>query len=218
MIKIVLVEDHLVVRNGIKLLLDAQENFEVIAEANNGQELLELLHEGVRPDIVLADIHMPEMTGLELAKHLYEIHPSIKFVLLTMNNTIDQVLQAFARQAKGYLSKNIGYDELLFALQHIANGGYFISEEIAMNMVHKLQEQGVSFQTQPTTLEQLDLSEREHEVLQLISEGYTNVEIADKLFLSKRTVEGHRQNLINKTKAKNTAQLIKFAVQHRLVN
>lgn len=217
MIKIILAEDHLVVRNGIKLLLDSQEDFDVIGEANNGQELLDLLESGLSPDIVIADIHMPMMTGLELAERLAKEYPVIKFVLLTMNNTADQVLHAFAHKARGYLSKNIGYDELLFALKHISEGGKFVSEEIAMILVDKLNEQGPSSH-ESIDLQELDISERELEVLQLISEGFTNAEIADKLFLSKRTVEGHRQNLINKAKAKNTAQLIKFAVQHRLVD
>lgn len=217
MIKVLLVEDHLVVRNGIKLLLDSQDNFDVVAEANNGQELIGLLEQGIRPDIVLADIHMPQMTGLEVATRLSTQYPEIKVVLLSMSNTSDQVLHAFAHQAKGYLSKNVSYDELLFALKHIAEGGRYLSEEIAMNLIDKLQEQNPT-SSEPISKVDLDLSDRELEVFQLISEGYTNSEIADKLFLSKRTVEGHRQSLISKTKTKNSAQLVKYGVLHRLVN
>lgn len=217
MIKVILVEDHLVVRNGIKLLLNASGNIEIINEAKNGGELLELLNEDNLPDIIISDINMPGMDGLEITKYLSQHYPSIDVILLSMLNTVEQAIEAFNLGAKAYLVKNIEYNELIFAVSHVAQGGRYVCEELSLKMVDILSKNS-SFELKDDPVsQQLDLSNRESEILQLISEGYTNMEIAEKLFLSKRTVEGHRQSLINKMEVKNSAELIKFAVQHRLV-
>ncbi|WP_164122887.1 MULTISPECIES: response regulator transcription factor [Sphingobacterium] len=220
MIKIILVEDHLVVRNGIKLLLDTQENVQVIAEANNGQEAIAYLEQNVIPDIIITDINMPGMDGIQLTEKLVEQYPKVKVIVLSMLNNTQNVSQAFEKGAKGYLVKNVSYDELLFAINHISNGGRYLCEELAMLLLERVmaQESGFASYEKDTSTTDVELSERELEVLQLISEGYTNVEIADKLFLSKRTVEGHRQNLIEKAGVKNSASLIKYAVINRLVD
>ena len=217
MIKVILVEDHLVVRNGIKLLLTSSGGIEVIDEASNGGELFELLAKGIIPDVVITDVNMPVMDGLEVVKYLSEQYPTIKVIFLSMLNTVDQVVEAFAKGAKGYLVKNVGFDELVFAVKHIAAGGHYICEELSMQMLELLSTEGTAPSIKKDLEIKLDLSERENEVLQLISEGFTNMEIADQLFLSKRTVEGHRQSLINKLKVKNSAELIKYAVQQNLV-
>lgn len=217
MIKVILVEDHLVVRNGIRLLLDASGEVEIIAEAKDGNELLDFLSQGLLPDVVISDINMPLMDGLEVTTYLVENYPTIKIVLLSMLNTADQVINAFQRGAKGYLVKNVAYDELIFAIKHIANGEKYVCQELSLNILDLLSSHSNHLTFNKPEVLDLDLSDREGEVLQLISEGYTNMEIADKLFLSKRTVEGHRQSLINKLQVKNSAELIKFAVQHNLV-
>lgn len=217
MIKIILAEDHLVVRNGIKLLIDSQDNLTVIGEANNGEEVLALLEDGSKPDIVLSDISMSGMDGIELVERLKSDYPEIKVIMLSMMNSSQHVFQAFDKGAKGYLVKNVGYDELLFAIQHIHIGGRYLCEELAMMLVDKLQDVPASVANVEDLMSEMDISDRELEVLQLISEGYTNVEIADQLFLSKRTVEGHRQNLIDKTGVKNSAALIKLAVKSGLI-
>lgn len=218
MIKILLVEDHMVVRNGIKLLLESQEGFEVVGEASNGKEALDFLSANPVPDIVLTDISMDEMDGMELLQVLNKQYASIKVVILSMLNQINYVIEAFESGLAGYLVKNVGYHELLFGLNHIANGGRYISEEIAMILLDQVRS-GQSYAQIPGELQtDFDISERELEVLKLIAEGYTNVEIADKIFLSKRTVEGHRQNLIDKAGVKNTAHLVKFAFERGILN
>ena len=120
MIKVVLVEDHLVVRNGIKLLLDAAGDIEIVAEAENGNELINMLENGIKPDIVISDINMPLMDGLEVTSFLASHYPSIKVILLSMLNTVEQMLEAFNKGAKGYLVKNVVFSELIFAIQHVA--------------------------------------------------------------------------------------------------
>ncbi|MGJ1403889.1 response regulator [Sphingobacterium siyangense] len=218
MIKILLVEDHMVVRNGIKLLLESQEGFEVVGEASNGKEALDFLSANPVPDIVLTDISMDEMDGMELLQVLNKQYASIKVVILSMLNQINYVIEAFESGLAGYLVKNVGYNELLFGLNHIANGGRYMSEEIAMILLDQVRS-GQNYAQIPGELQtDFDISERELEVLKLIAEGYTNVEIADKIFLSKRTVEGHRQNLIDKAGVKNTAHLVKFAFERGILN
>ena len=217
MIKVILVEDHLVVRNGIKMLLDSSGEIEIISEAKDGTELLNLLSQGLKPDVVITDINMPLMDGIELTEYLSIHKPTIKVVLLSMLNTVDQLIQAFQKGAKAYLVKNVSFNELIFAVKHVASGGKYVCAELALLMIDLLSNNAIAPVVPKLTAVELELSDREEEVLQLISEGFTNMEIADKLFLSKRTVEGHRQSLINKAKVKNSAELIKFAVQHNLV-
>ncbi len=218
MIKVLLVEDHMVVRNGIKLLLESQDGFEVVGEASNGKEALGYLAANPVPDIVLTDISMDEMDGIELLQILNKQYSSIKVVILSMLNQINYVIEAFEYGLAGYLVKNVGYNELLFGLNHIANGGKYMSEEIAMILLDQVKSGQSYAQALPEGLQaNFDISERELEVLQLIAEGYTNIEIADKIFLSKRTVEGHRQNLIEKAGVKNTAHLVKFAFERGIL-
>lgn len=217
MIKIILVEDHLVVRNGIKLLLDTQENVSVIGEANNGVEALEILKSTDLPDIIITDITMPEMDGLRLASILKEDYPDIKVIVLSMLNSVQNMKLAFEIGCKGFLVKNVSYDELLFGINHIARGGYFVCEELVMSLVENLNNKDLLLSKNSNFFEENTFSERELEVLQLISDGYTNIQIADKLFLSKRTVEGHRQNMIEKMDVKNSASLIKYATLYGLV-
>jgi len=218
MIKILLVEDHMVVRNGIKLLLESQDDFEVVGEASNGREALNFLYTHTSPDIVLTDISMEEMDGMELLQQLKEAYPDVKVVILSMLNQINYVIEAFEYGLAGYLVKNVGYNELLFALKHIATGGRYMSEEISRLLLEQVRSGQTYIQSSTVLQMDFDISERELEVLKLIAEGYTNIEIADKIFLSKRTVEGHRQNLIEKAGVKNTAHLVKFAFEHGILN
>ncbi len=141
-------------------------------------------------------------------------------VKASVKQPLDKLQKAFEKGAKGYLVKNVSYDELLFAIAHIGNGGRYLCEELAMLLLERIIAQPPTFggYEGEGAADGIELSDREVEVLQLISDGYTNVEIADKLFLSKRTVEGHRQNLIEKTGVKNSASLIKYAVVNRLVD
>lgn len=217
MITLLLAEDHPIVRNGIKMLLDTQENMHVIAEANHGREVIDLLESGVLPDIVLTDISMPEMDGIELTQIITERFPTVKVIVLSMLNNAQNLAQAFRMGAHGYLVKNISYEELLFAIEHVNRGRRYLCEELSMLLLDKLDKQSDLHSQSDRLIQEVDLSERELEILQLIGEGYTNMEIADRLFLSKRTVEGHRQNLIDKTGTRNSPELIKYAVKNGLI-
>jgi len=210
MIRILLAEDHNVVRNGIRMLLESEEDVHIVAEVANGREALNLISEGTETDIILADINMPELDGLCLLKEVKKLDSTIKIVLLSMHEGEKYVSRAILEGVSGYLLKSVSAEELNFAIKHVYNGNRYICSELSMNMFEKVFRNGYApFNREHSKIE---FSLREIEVLNLIAEGLTNLEIANKLFISKRTVEGHRQALISKTGIKNTAALIRFTI------
>lgn len=216
MLEILLAEDHNIVRNGIKMLLETEKEFNIAGEAVNGREAIDKIRNGLSVNLLLTDVNMPEIDGISLIRDVKSIDPAIHVVVLSMHDNEKYVGQAFAEGASGYILKNVNRDELVFALKFIANGGRYLCSELSMKLVENL------WQHKPYQLAEdrdaIDFSLREIEVLQLIAEGFTNSEMSEKLFLSKRTIEGHRQSLIDKTQSKNTAALIRFAVLHGLVH
>lgn len=218
-IKIVLTEDHKIVRSGIRSLIESESDIEIVAEASNGAELLELFSGGqVNPNevILLTDINMPGVNGIDMIPGLLESYPKLRTIVLSMLSHEKYVLKAFKSGAKGFMLKNISSEELLFGIRHIHNtGSRYLCNELALELLDK--QLGRSL-TLTEDLPEVDLSKREMEILSLIAEGYTNQEIADKIFTSKRTVEGHRQNLIDKTRSRNSAALIRYAVLRGIVN
>jgi len=150
-----------------------------------------------------------------MAKELKAKYPEVKVVMLSMHDNEKYISQAFIEGAVGYLLKNISAEELVFSLKHIDTGKKYICAELAVNMLNKLISNGIL--EQDATFSEADFSSREIEVLHLIAEGLTNLEMADKLFISKRTVEGHRQSLLDKTGSRNTAKLIRYAATNGLL-
>ncbi|MGI4750617.1 MAG: response regulator [Janthinobacterium lividum] len=217
MIKVLLAEDHNVVRNGIKSLLEKETKFEVVGEATNGQQALNLLTKGLKVDIILADLNMPEVSGIEIATEVKDKYPTVKVIILSMLDHEKYILEAFKQGASAYILKNVTADELIFAIKHVCNNNErYICSELALRLLDKLLQKPETVTATETPA--IELSRREVEVLILIAEGFTNQEIADKLFTSKRTVEGHRQNLIDKTSTRNTAALIRYAIVSGLIN
>jgi two-component system response regulator NreC len=212
---ILLAEDHNIVRNGIKMLLETENSFKVVGEAANGIEVLEKIKTTSHIDMLLTDINMPGIDGISLIKEALAINPTLKIAMLSMHDNEKYVHQAFMEGASGYLLKNVSAEELIFSLKHIQNGGKYLCAELTMAMLdtmiyHK------QYQYSKQVLA-IDFSQREIEILQLIAEGLTNSEMSDKLFISKRTIEGHRQSLLEKTESKNTATLIRFAVVNGII-
>lgn len=214
MIKVLLAEDHQIVLNGLKNVLEKDGSFQVIGEASNGKDVLQLIDRKVIPDLILADINMPEMNGIELAETLKKQHEhqNIKIVILTMLDNENYLFDAFRIGIRGYLLKNSSTEELLFALKHVYKNNQYICSELVTRILRRADNRlGIENY-------EIDFSKRETEVLGLIARGYTNKEIADKLFTSRRTVEGHRQTMINKANVRNSAELIRFAVKHSLID
>jgi DNA-binding NarL/FixJ family response regulator len=219
MVNIILADDHKIIRDGIKAFLREDSEMNVIGEASNGNELLETLNT-MKPDVVLMDINMPEMDGFEATKAIKEQYPDIKVLVLSMLDHEKYVQKMMDAGAMGYTLKNTGKDELLYAIKMVADGHKFISTDVALSFLNKLQNStpAVLFNQPAAEKKPSDLSAREIEVLKLIAEGMTNAEIADKLFTSKRTIESHRQNIIEKAQVKNTAALIKYALTHGIIS
>jgi DNA-binding NarL/FixJ family response regulator len=212
LIRIILAEDHNIVRNGIKSILDNEAGIEVVFEAENGNQVISWLSEGNKADLVLSDMNMPELSGINMLKQLKD---TVDVLILSMLDHENYVIEAIKAGARGYLLKNVSREELLFAIKYIAKGGQYICSELSFKMLNKLA--ALPETVEPYRDPNIELSEREIEVLVLIAEGYTNNEIADKLFTSRRTVEGHRQSLIEKTGVRNTPALIKFAVMNGII-
>jgi DNA-binding NarL/FixJ family response regulator len=209
MLKVLLVEDHNIVRNGIKMLLETEQSVEVVGEMVNGLEVLQFFENGGTADVVLADINMPVMDGISMTRELKQKFPEVKVVMLSMHDNEKYISQAFLEGAVGYLLKNISAEELVFSLKHVETGKKYVCAELSVNMLDKLM--NIGNMEQDSAVLEADFSSRELEVLHLIAEGLTNLEMADKLFISKRTVEGHRQSLLDKTGSRNTAKLIRYA-------
>jgi len=190
-------------------MFENEQSFTLVGEAENGKEAIEKI-KGLDVDVMIVDINMPEVNGIELTKHVSETYPNTKVLVLSMLDNENYIKQAVAAGAIGYVSKTNGKEELLGALRTVAAGEFFISHKLSMNLIKG--NQMISFVTEDGKRLELEFSSREVEILNLIAEGYTNEEIADKTFTSKRTIETHRRNMIEKTKTRNTASLIKFAI------
>jgi two-component system response regulator NreC len=185
---------------------------QVIYEAVNGQDVLDYLKEGEAPDLILTDMNMPELDGMTMLKTLQMNYPVL---VLSMLDNESYVLETIQCGARGYLLKNVSKKEMLFAIRYILEGGTYICSEISLKTLRRLA-QLKELSAYRVALN-IEFSEREKEVLKLIAEGFTNKEMAAKLFSSRRTIEGHRQSLMDKTGSKNTATLIKFSVQNGLI-
>jgi DNA-binding NarL/FixJ family response regulator len=215
MLQVLLAEDHTIVRNGIRMLLETDQSIHIVAEVENGREVLEYFVKGLKTDIVLADINMPGLDGISLLREMKTGSPETKIVMLSMHDNEKYVAQAFLEGASGYLLKNVNADELIFALKHVSGGGKYLCTELAMTLLDKLLKNSQHVPLNPGP--DIEFSSREIEVLNLIADGLTNNEMSEKLFISKRTIEGHRQSLIDKTGVRNTASLIRFAVINGLI-
>ena len=217
MTRILLADDHAILRDGIRALLSANADFDVVGEASNGAEVLALL-ETTPADVVLMDVQMPVLDGFATVPELRRRYPAVRVLVLTMLEHENYVARMLEAGASGYVLKNAAISEITYAIRTVAIGNPFLCTEIGLNMLHKAVAQANrAAPHEAGAAVGADLTARELEVLKLIAEGLTNGEIAEKLFTSKRTIETHRQNIIAKTQAKNTAALIKLAVSRGLI-
>lgn len=208
-IKIALADDHQLVRQGFVALLNTLDFVELVGEAANGKQLLQLLRSGLHPDVVLLDVEMPQVSGLEATEIIVREHFGVKVIMLTMLNDRQVIQQAVACGAKGFLFKNASPTELAEAIRQVAAGGTYFSNEVTLTLLQ---------QAPPGQDPKLaTLTEREVEILRLVAEGLSSTEIGQQLFISPRTVDTHRNNLIQKLEVNGIAGLVRFAVQHKLV-
>ena len=207
--RLVLADDHVIFRQGIKGLINERTGLEVMAEAGDGLELVNLFYKGLRPDMVILDISMPNLRGIEAAEEIKSLCPGVKILVLTMHKSKEYLYHLISAGAHGYLLKEDSEVELFSAIETIRAGGIFVSSLLTKELTEDLSHiyhGGVQPAKDP-------LTPREREVLKLVAEGKANKEIAELLFISVRTVENHRANMMNKLKFKKTADLIRFAMQ-----
>ena len=216
LIKIIIADDEVLFRKGISFLLQREENIEIIFEASNGNELITFLEETMNPpDIIIIDLKMPLLNGVEATKIIHKDFPDIKVIALTSYNTKSFVANMINVGAVSYLTKDTSPQELLTTINEVAVKGFHYNDYVMKIILESL----VSPQKKvKCNFDDMHLTNREKEVLELICKQYSCIEIAEKLFLSCRTVEGHRNNLLLKTQSKNVAGLVVHALQNRIVD
>jgi len=214
-IRIVLCDDHQIIREGLRSLLEKQPDMTVVGEALNGLSAIKLVSEK-KPDIVILDIAMPEMNGIAAARRIFADHPKVKVLALSMHSDHHFVTEMLEAGASGYMLKDSAFGELTTAIRTIISGGLFISPHIAGNVLEEF-----ARRTKPGRAPRrqvVQLSQREKEILQLISEGHSTKEIAAKINVSVKTVETHRQHIMQKVGAHNVAALTKYAVREGITS
>jgi len=208
-ISVIVVDDHQLFREGLKLLLNVIPEIGEIYQASDGIEFLKILEE-VTPDIVLMDIDMPKMDGIEATRKALDRYPDLKVIALSMFGDDEYYMKMIEAGAKGFIVKNSDIEIVEQAISKVMDGqNYFSSDVMATLVMHLNQRKNEELKN--------ELSERESEILYLICKGFSNQEIADSLFLSKRTVDKHRENILFKTNSKNTASLVLYALKHGII-
>src|SRR4051794_28816095 len=215
MIKILLADSQKILRAGIISFLKNDPEIEVVGDAGSSKEIIEKLST-LEVDIVVLDNNITELNGIETTRYIKENYSHIKILALSIFDQEENLISMFEAGASGYILKKSGKEDLVNAIKKIAEGNLYICSEMALGMLQRIKEnREVLFRVENKKLP--ELSKRELEILQLIGEGYTNNEIADKTFTSRRTVETHRKNLIEKTESKNTATVIKYAIFNHII-
>lgn len=211
--KIVIVDDHMLFREGLRLLIEKEGIGEVVAEADNGLKLLEILKTSI-PDVIILDIDMPVMNGFEATEKIVKQYPKANILVLSMHGDQEHYSQLVKAGAKGFVLKTSGKHELENAINSVAQGESFFSSELLRKIIIDLSNPA---HKQNGDFVKIDFTDRELEVLTLLCTGLTVSEIAEKLFLSVKTIEAHRSKLILKTETKNTIGLILFAIKNKIV-
>ncbi len=206
-VKIMLVDDHQIFRVGLEMILNGIPDFKVIGSYGEGDSLLAALKTEV-PDLIFMDIRLPGQDGISLTGKIKKIFPEIKVIALTMFGEIEYFNEMIEAGADGFLLKNTDIPEIETAMRRVMKGGSYFAKEFMGHLIPRLN---------IPPLKEITFSEREIEVLRLICEGYSNLEIGQKLFISSHTVDGHRRNLISKTGVKNTANLVMFAMKNGII-
>ncbi|WP_299899189.1 response regulator transcription factor [uncultured Aquimarina sp.] len=227
MVSIVLVDDHFLVRDGIRSLLEDEEQYKVIGEASNGKDAIDLV-QSLNPDIVICDIRMPEMSGIETVEKLTELSVASKSIMLSMHDSDEYILQSINAGADGYLLKDAGKEEFLKALSTVSKGNKYFSGDVSSILVKNLLNKGSAkkadqieeksdVKVKQVKNNPFDLTKRENQILKLAVSGMTNKDIASELEISKRTTEVHRFNLMKKMGVKNVLELSKKAREFDMI-
>lgn len=211
--KILIADDHPMIRDGVRNLIKQNKDLIVIGEARNGEETL-IEYVTKQPDLLILDISMPDKNGMDISREILEQNPDAKIIMLSMYDDEDYISRCLECGVKGYVVKNESGAELEYAIQAVIQGNNYFSRQ-AQDVIFKKYSQNVTRKRQRD--EEISLTNRETEIIELIAEGLTNQQMADKLFISPRTVETHRANVMKKVGVKNAVELIKKANQYGII-
>ena len=211
-ISVLVVDDHAILREGIKALLEKQDNIEVVAEAADGREAISKVVQH-RPDVVVLDISMPLMDGLEATRQMKRENPDVKILILTMHDDEEYFFQLLRAGASGYVTKRAVAKELVLAIEAVYEGESFFCPSMAKHLLSDY----LRLNKTAEHAEQDELTPREREIVKLIAEGYTNQQIADLLYRSVKTIESHRSNILRKLDIHDSIELVKYAVRKKLI-
>lgn len=211
-IKIVLLDDHQMFRDGVKAVLGDEAHIELIGETGSGKELFELLAQ-IEPDLVITDISLPDISGIEVASRIVKLYPNVKVLMLSMHTNEEFIVKALEAGAHGYLPKDTSMEELLEAINTIYLGENYFNKDIS-NVILK----GLINKSKSNSAEEKAeaLTRREKEIVKLVVEGLSNKEIAEKLYISIRTVDSHKTNILQKLNLKSTVELVKYAIRNKM--
>ena len=212
--RVVIAEDHTILRDGLKSLLSSQPDFEVVAEAQDGREAIRCVQD-FAPDVILMDLSMPRMNGLDAIKEIQKTNPDTKIVALTVHKTEEYVLATLQAGADGYVLKDATHSELVMAMKNVLGGNRYLSPGVSEKVIEGYLKGRGALKSQSAWD---TLTQREREILKLIAEGYKNKDIADYLCISLKTVEKHRTNLMNKLDLHNVAALTALAIDKGLIS
>lgn len=215
-IKLMLVDDHSIVRDGIRLLLEQADGLEIIDEANDGEEALDKLKTHL-PDLVLMDISLPGMSGIQTTQVISRLYKSVRVLMLSMHNNEDYILRSVEAGAYGYILKDSSSDEMIKAIRTIASGEKYYSSPVASIILSGYMQQLKKGDKHSRAERQSKLSNKEKEILQFLVDGMSSREIAEKLQLSVRTVDNHRANMMRRLQVRNAAELVRMAVEDKLI-
>ena len=213
-IRILLADDHPLVRSGLMKLLEPYKEFAVVGEAGDGEEAVELT-KSLQPDIVIIDLSMPKLSGIDATKLIRKNNPTTKVLVLTMHDNEEYVYQILKSGAGGYMLKNSGKDDLATAIHAVSKGERFFSPRVSEIMVEAYLRKADARDEQPVSESDIPLTKREKEILFCIADGLNNAQIAEKLFISVRTVDTHRTNIMQKLDIHDAANLVRYALNKR---
>jgi DNA-binding NarL/FixJ family response regulator len=209
-VSLIIADDHDVIREGIKSLLRSQQDYRVVGEASNGEEVIERVEE-YKPDILLLDISMPKKSGLDILEQVHYLSPKTKIIIITVHRANIYIDKAFNLGVKGYLHKENVVDDLLPALASVGRGEVYVSSKVSQFLIDRI------VKKKEERKEGITLTERESDILRLVVEGKTAREIGNILFISPRTVENYKNSLLKKFGLRKTSELIKYAIKHKIV-